>query len=192
MTTLINAGIFLIEIIFDLYIIILMLRLFLQKTGARYYNPVSQLIIKLTNPLVAPLQRIIPGYKGFDFAIIFLIFVFEIIEMIILVWLQFKVVPGFGGTLIVAVGMIGRKFMNLYFWAVIISVLMSWVEALQRSPVAEIVYLITEPIMRRVRRIVPSIAGFDLSPILVLILLQLISILVFNPIIAAGVRVALG
>ena len=191
MSTFANAGFFLIELVFDIYIIMLMLRLILQKVGASYHNPISQLVIRLTNALVVPLQRIIPGFKGFDFAIILLVLIFEIIEMILLMWLRYKVVPGFGGTVIVAIGMIGRKLMNLYFWAIIIWALTSWVVSLQRSPVAEIVYLITEPVMRRARRIIPTIAGFDLTPIPVLILLQLASMVVFNPIIQAGMRVAL-
>lgn len=191
MSTLASAGFFLIEVIFDIYIIMLILRLIMQKVGASYHNPVSQLIIRLTNALVLPLQRIIPGFKGFDFAIILLVFILEIIQMILLMWLRFDVVPGFGGTIIVAIGMIGRKVMNLYFWAIIIWALMSWAVSLQRSPAAEIVYLITEPVMRRARRIIPTIAGFDLTPIPVLIVLQLLSMLVFNPIIQAGMRVAL-
>ena len=191
MTAFTNAGFFLIEVIFDVYIIVLMLRLILQKVGASYHNPVSQLIIRLTDTLVAPLQRITPGFKGFDFAIILLVLVFEIIQMILLMWLRFDIVPGFGGTVVVAIGMIGRKLMNLYFWSIIIWALMSWIPNLQRSPTAEIVYLITDPIMRRVRRVIPTIAGFDLSPIFVLIVLQLISMLAFDPIITAGMRIAL-
>lgn len=191
MTALTNAGIFLMGLLFDLYIIILMLRLLLQKLGAKYYNPVSQMIIKMTNVVVSPLKRIIPGYRGFDFSIVFLLILFEMVEALLLLWLQYRVVPRFEGVLLIAFGALGNKLMNLYFYAIILRVVMSWVTTLQQSPVAEIVYLLTEPLMQRARRIIPLIAGLDLSPIPVLILLQLISILVFNPIIDVGMRFAL-
>ena len=87
--------------------------------------------------------------------------------------------------------MIGDKFVNLYFYAIIIRVIMSWVVALQHNPIAEIVYLITEPPMKLARRFIPSLGGFDFSPIALLILLQLISIYAFGLLIEVGMRLAL-
>ncbi len=191
MTTLTTAGIFLIGLLFDLYIILLMLRLLMQKLGASYSNPISQLLIKMTNIFVLPLRRIIPGYRGFDFSIVFLLILFELIAALLLLWIRYRVAPHFWGTLIIAIGALGDKFVNLYFYAIILRVVMSWVTSLQQSPIAEIVFLLTEPLMRSARRVIPPIAGFDLSPILLLIVLQLISILVFNPIISVGTRLAL-
>lgn len=191
MSSITNASIFLVELIFDAYIIILMLRLIMQKLGAHYYNPISQLIIKLTDLFVIPLRRVIPGFKGFDSAIMLLILLFEIIEMILITWFRFRIIPGFGGTLIVALGMIGVKVVNLYFYLIIMRVIMSWIISLQQGPVAEVIYLITEPLMSRARRFIPPIAGFDLSPIAVVILLQLISILALHPLIEVGMRIGL-
>ena len=191
MNTLVNIAIFLVGLIFDLYIIILMLRLLMQKLGASYLNPVSQLVIQLTNVLVTPLQRIIPGFKGFDLAIVLLMLGFAIIEALLLLWLKVRLVPEFWGLIVIAIGALGNKLMNLYFYAIIIRVVISWVTSLQRGPVAEIVFLITEPIMRPVRRIIPVIAGFDLSPIVLLVALQLISIYGFDRLILVGTRLAL-
>lgn len=190
MTAFTNAGIFLVGLLFDLYIIILILRLLMQKLGAHYRNPVSQLVIRLTNIFVSPLQRIIPGFKGFDLAIVLLLLVFVFIEALLLFWLRFRFVPHFWGLLVIAIGTLGNKFMNLYFYAILIRVIMSWVVSLQRSPVAEIIFLITEPVLKPARRIVPTMAGFDFSPILILILLQLISILAFGPLVGVGMRLA--
>lgn len=191
MTTLSNAGVFLVGLVFDIYIIILILRLLMQKRGASYYNPFSQLIIKLTNVFVTPMQKVLPGFKGFDVAIVFLILLFEVIETLLILWLRQGIVPGFWGTIIISVAMVGDKVVNLYFYAIIVRAIMSWVESSQRNPVAEIVFLITEPLMRPARRIIPTIAGFDLSPIPLLIALQLISIYGFGALANLGMRLAL-
>lgn len=190
MTTLSNAGMFLVDLVFDIYIIILIVRLLMQKLGASYHNPFSQLIIKLTNVFVTPMQKVLPGFKGFDFAIIFLILLFAVIETLLTIWLRFKVVPGLWGTIVISIGMIGNKFVNLYFYAIIVRAIMSWVVSLQQSPIAEVVFLITEPIMKPARRLIPTIAGFDLSPIPVLIALQLISAYGFGALINTGMKLA--
>ncbi|WP_423063220.1 YggT family protein [Candidiatus Paracoxiella cheracis] len=181
---------FLVDLVFDIYIIILIVRLLMQKLGASYHNPFSQLIIKLTNVFVTPMQKVLPGFKGFDFAIIFLILLFAVIETLLTIWLRFKVVPGLWGTIVISIGMIGNKFVNLYFYAIIVRAIMSWVVSLQQSPIAEVVFLITEPIMKPARRLIPTIAGFDLSPIPVLIALQLISAYGFGALINTGMKLA--
>jgi YggT family protein len=191
MNAFISAGIYLVGLVFDLYIIILLLRLLMQRLGASYYNPISQTIIKLTNVFVVPLRRILPGYHGFDFAIVFLLLVIALIETLLLIWLRTRIVPHFAGTLIIAIIALSEKTINLYFYAIIIRAFMSWVPSLQHNPVAEIVFLVTEPLLRSARRIVPMIAGLDFSPILVLVVLQLISILVIGPLMNMGMRLAL-
>lgn len=185
-----NAGIFLMGLIFDLYVIILMLRLLMQKMGANY-NPVSQLVIRLTNIFVRPLQRIILGFRGFNLAIVLLLMVFELIQVLLIFGFRFQVMPHWLGLFLIAIGSLGNKFMNLYFYAIIIRVIMSWSPFLQRSSVAEIIFLITEPLMRSVRRFIPIVAGFDFSHLFLLVFLQLISIIVFNPVIEIGTRWAL-
>lgn len=191
MTAFTNAGIFLVGLIFDLYIIILMLRLLMQKLGASYYNPISQVVIRLTNIFVSPLQRIIPGFKGFDLAIVLLLVLLEFIQVLLLLWLRAGWLPKFSGLVIIVIATLGNKFLNLYFYAIILRVVMSWIASLQHNPIAEIIFLITESLMRPMRRLIPSIAGFDFSPIVLLILLQLISILVFRPLIEFGTQLAL-
>ncbi|WP_040939878.1 YggT family protein [Coxiella burnetii] len=191
MTAFTNPGIFLVGLIFDLYIIILMLRLLIQKLGASYYNPISQVVIRLTNIFVSPLQRIIPGFKGFDLAIVLLLVLLEFIQVLLLLWLRAGWLPKFSGLVIIVIATLGNKFLNLYFYAIILRVVMSWIASLQHNPIAEIIFLITEPLMRPIRRLIPSIAGFDFSPIVLLILLQLISILVFRPLIEFGTQLAL-
>lgn len=132
-----------------------------------------------------------PKFKGFNLAILFLIIFFEFIQDFLLFWLRSRLIPHLGGLLLISIGALGNKFMSLYFYAIILRVVMSWIVSLQQSPVAEIIFLITEPMMRPIRRLIPTIVGFDLPILLLLILLPLISFLIFDPLINVGMRLAL-
>ena len=191
MITLTNVVLFLVGLIFDLYIIILMLYLLIQKLGVSDHNLVSQFIIRVTNLFVSPLKRVIPEFNGFDFAIVFLIIVFEFIQAFLLFWLRSRLIPHFGGLFLISISALGNKFMSLYFYAIILRVIMSWVVSLQQSPVAEIIFLITEPMIRFIRRLIPVIVGFDSTALLLLILFPLISFLIFDPLMNVGMRLAL-
>lgn len=150
----------------------------------------SQFVIKLTEPVVKPLRRIFPGLKGFDLAIVVAMLVLETIEVILLLWLKITVFPGVLGSIVIAIGELGNKAVNIYFFAIIIGVIMSWVPSLQHNPAAGIVNTITRPLLSLARRFIPLIAGIDLSPIPVLIILKLLTILLFNPIITQGYKLA--
>lgn len=191
MIALTNIVLFVVGLIFDLYIIILMLYFLIQKLGASYHNPIFQFVIRATNLFILPLQRIMPKFKGFNLAILFLIIFFEFIQDFLLFWLRSRLIPHLGGLLLISIGALGNKFMSLYFYAIILRVVMSWIVSLQQSPVAEIIFLITEPMMRPIRRLIPTIVGFDLPILLLLILLPLISFLIFDPLINVGMRLAL-
>jgi YggT family protein len=93
MSPVISAASLLIHILFDSYIVILLLRLMLQKLGANWYNPISQFIIQLTEKPLKPLRKFIPGVAGFDLSILLLAFVLQYIEIVLLWVLQFGPVP---------------------------------------------------------------------------------------------------
>ena len=182
--------VFIINFIFESYLYILLLRLLLQKMRAPFYNPLSQFIIKVTDPLVKPLQRMIPGVRGFDFAIVFLLVVLEIIALLLLIGLQFHTLPGALGGIIIVIAKLCHKVINVFFFAVIIGAIMSWFPTLQSGPVAEMVFLLSEPILKPVRRWMPLIGGIDLSPLVVILLLQLVSMAVISPLLKYGFQVA--
>lgn len=186
-----NFVLFLVGLIFDFYIIILMLHLLIQKLGANYHNLVSQFVIRVTSLFVSPMQRIIPEFNGFNLAIVFLIIVLEFMQAFLLFWLRYRLMPHFEGLLLISICALGNKFVSLYFYVIIFRVIMSWMVSLQQSPVAEIVFLITEPVMRPIRRLIPAIAGFDSPTLFLLILFPLISFLIFDPLMNIGTRLAL-
>ena len=178
-----NGGMYLVSVLFDLYIYVVLVRLILQYQGANYYNPISQFILKLTEPVIKPLKKFIPGFKGVDLSIV----VFAVVLVLVKVLLLFLIKVGFPnifGLLLFSLGDLLGKLVNIYFWAIIINAIMSWVPSLSSNPLSEVVALISEPVLRIPRRFIPPIGGFDLSPIAAIIILQLISIVLIAPILA--------
>ncbi len=175
-----NAATFLIETLFGLYILVVMLRFILQWVRADFYNPVSQFIVKATQPPLQPLRRLIPGTRGVDLASVVLMFVLQFLAL----WLTFRLVgasPGPVGLAVYAVAELLRLLVNVFFFAVIIQVIISWVNPGAYNPVTSLLHSLTEPLMAPARRLMPPIQGFDLSPIPVLIALQLVKFLLIAP-----------
>jgi len=180
----------LLSFIFETYLFVLLLRLLLQKLGANWGNPFSQLVVKLTEPVVKPLRRFIPGFKGFDLAIVVVVLVIQTIETLIILGIKVGTMPGIFGSFVISLGYIGNKFVSIYVWGVILSVVMSWVPALQHNPLASVISTIVDPVLDLGRRFIPRIAGLDLSPIPILLLLWIIRLLLFQSIIVYGFRLA--
>src|SRR5262249_16346374 len=135
---------------------------------------------------------IIPGYKGIDFAIIILAFVLEVIALSLIVWLRLDHLPRMDGTLLWALGTVLNQIIDILFYALIIRVILSWLGVTLQNPFYEIVYLLTEPLLKPIRRFVPLIANFDFSPIIVAIIVKFIGIVLIVPLIRIGQIIALG
>jgi len=180
-----NALTFLITVAFDLYLLIVMLRLILQIMRANYQNAIAQFVLKATRPVVAPLQRVFPTFKGVDLAIVFFIFALELIKVLLLVLVRGHF-PSLLGWFFVALGMGFEVFLDVYFYAILLRVLLGWINPLHLGSLSEILYVMTEPVLRYARGRIPLMGGFDLSPLFVLILIQVLSIVFAGPIIGVG------
>lgn len=190
MQALYTALSFLINLFFDLYILVLLLRLLFQKFGAHWFNPISQFVIRLTEPVLKPMRRFLPGFKGFDLAIIFLALALEMIEVWLLGLLQFRMWLHPLGVLIISIGNLCIKVVNIYIYAIIIGAIISWLPLLQNNPLAEIIRLLTNPILNPLRRRISPKSGFDFTPLIAIVILFLMNILIFNQIVSLGTRLA--
>ncbi|MCH9743494.1 MAG: YggT family protein [Gammaproteobacteria bacterium] len=188
MVTLVQILIFLIKIIFDVFIYILILRLLLQKLSASWNNPVTQMTIRLTRPLLRPIRKIIPGFKGFDFAILVLAFVVALLRLVIVWLLSYSMLPGVVGLILLSIITLIVKTLNLFIFAIIISAIISWFPKLQGGPLSQIAWLISEPCLKLPRRFIPVVGGFDLSPLVAIIVLYLISSLIIPPLMEWTIR----
>lgn len=170
------ALVFLINTLFGLYTAAVILRFLLQWRRADFYNPICQAIVKITNPLLLPLRRIIPGWRGLDFAAVVLAVILQLIN----VALVLVVVAGFPDFLDLAwwtVLKIVFLLVNLYFVTILVEAILSWTNASQRNPIAGLLWSINAPLLQPARKLIPPLGGLDLSPLVVLILLQAINIL---------------
>jgi YggT family protein len=175
-----NAGVFLVQTLFGLYILAIMLRFLLQWAQADFYNPLVQFLVKLTNPPLLPLRRYIPGYMGLDMAAVVLMLGLKLVELLLVFYLVNQS-SNLSGLLMLAFAELLGLFINVLFWAVIIQAILSWINPDPRHPAVSLLHQLTEPILRPARRLLPPISGLDLSPIVVLIALQLLKILLVSP-----------
>ena len=176
-----NAATFLIETLFGLYILIVMLRFLLQWTRADFYNPVSQFIVKATQPPLAPLRKIIPGFGGLDMAAVVFMFVLKLAELWLITGLL-GIAPHIGGLAMLSIAGLLGLLIKVFMFSILIQVIISWVNPGMYNPVVGLLHSINEPLLAPARRVIPPISGLDLSPIAVIIGLQLISMLAVAPI----------
>lgn len=186
-----QASIFLIDCLFDFYLFILLLRFILQYLRADYYNPLVQFIVKITNPVVLPLRRYIPGYWGLDMATVAVIVAVTFVKIAFLSWITLNHLPSFFGLVLWMLGDLTLLILKLLFYALLLNILISWINPYQQTPLSSIVAKLTEPLLQPFRRFIPPIAGFDVTPIPVMIVLQLMITLIANPLINVGLKLSL-
>jgi len=170
-----NAGLFLVKTLFELYLFVLMIRLILAYAQANYFNPIVSLIIKITQPLVAPLRRVIPNYRRIEISTVLLIIIFELIKLSLL-FLLTRGMPSLFMLLSFAFFEAVRLLLQTFFYAIILQALMSWFQP-GDTPATQILRQLSAPILNPLRQIIPPIGGFDITPIPALLLLQLLIIL---------------
>ncbi len=185
-----QAGIFLIEIIFGLYLLAVLLRFLLARVRADFYNPLSQFIVKVTNPAIKPLRRIIPGYYGVDWPSIILLFFVQAVEIILIALIASGRIPAPMGLLILTCAYLLKEIIYVYIFLILIQVVISWVNPGAYNPATVIMYQLSEPLLKHARRIFPPAGGFDFSSLVVLIGLQLLIILLVAPLMDLGLRLS--
>jgi len=171
-----NAFSYLVGTLIDLYITAVLLRLLLQWVRADFYNPVCQFLVKVTNPAIVPLRRVIPSIKKLDTASVLLVLVLESFG----VWIASQLSSSPMNIEQIAVFGVIKLIATLlltYFFLIIASVILSWVGGHTRHPVVPLVYQLTEPVLRPFRKVIPPIAGIDLSPLFALIAIRFLLLL---------------
>ncbi len=176
-----NPPVFLIDTLFGLYIVAIMLRFLLQWVRADFYNPLSQFLVKVTNPPLIPLRRILPGIGGVDLASIALMFILTAIKLILIFMLRGFSVPILS-LLILTLADLVELFLMVFLVAIIIQVILSWVAPHQHNPISLLLRQLTEPLLKPIRRLIPSLGGLDFSPLIALILIQLSMMIIVPPI----------
>ena len=177
---------YLVQTFLSLYLIAMLLRFILQVVRADFYNPICQFLVKVTNPVLVPLRRIIPGVGGIDVSSLLLALVLHALGIQAILALN-GIVPIILWSILGVVGLL----VNIYFFALLAMIILSWVAPASQNPAIHLLFQITEPVMAPFRKLLPSTGGLDFSPILVFILINVIQIVLRHMATAVGLHPAL-
>lgn len=169
-----NAIGFILGILFNLYATVVAVRFVMQVVRADYYNPLAEAVVKLTDPLLIPLRRVIPSIKRYDTASLVLVFAVLLLKLLVFKYLGLGGVPAIGVAISVApvpvtnlvlLGLLDviYHFFNVFIYALIINAVLSWIPSAGGNPVQAMVASISEPVTRPLRRLIPPMGGIDLT-----------------------------
>lgn len=171
---------FLIRILSHLYLLLFLLRFIMHWIRADFYNPLAQFVVRATNLLVVPARRVIPATATIDLPTLAVLVIIEAIAT----WLLLSVasVPWTWGVFASYVLFrLVNLALSLYTWTILVYVILSWVGPSGYHPLTMMLSELNQPILGRIRRILPPISGLDLSPLLAVILIQAISVAIPLP-----------
>jgi len=173
-----DPGLFLVRTLFELVIFLLVTRYFLQVFRANFFNPVTQAIVRISDPVLGPLRRILPRAGRHDIASLVAAFVFLVLMVLALGYM--RGVSFSATTLVLSVLYLGFVTVtNLFFWTILLRALASWLGP-NRSPGVAFLEDLTDPILRPVQQMLPPLGGIDLSPLAVLLAIQVLQMFVGN------------
>ena len=181
MSYIIRALVTLLQFAFSLYLFLLMLRFLFQLVRADFYNPLSQAIVKLTNPPLKLLRRFIPGYAGVDWPCVVLLILVQGLEILLLSLLYTGHPPNIAALLVLSLADLLQLCAYLYIFFILIIVVISWVNPGAYNSITVLLYQVTDPLLRRARRLLPDLGGLDFSPMLVMLVIYLFLSLVVAP-----------
>jgi len=167
---------FLVKTLIELYVLVLLLRIWMQWSRCDFYNPLAQFVVKITQPIIGPLRRVVPAIGPIDSASLLLAFILTTLKYPLLVAINNG---GFSlslSLLLIGVLSLLKAAGNLVFWVILLRSIMSWVSQ-GRSPVDYVLYQLTEPLMSPIRRWLPAMGGIDFSAMIVILILYVLNYL---------------
>ena len=175
-----NALSFTIETLIGLYLIAVILRFLFQLLRIDFRNPIVQMIVTITNPPIIFLRKFIPGLYGIDLASLLLIVIIGMAKLALLLFVAGYSIK-WSGVLVLSLADSLNAVIWVFLIAVLIRIILSWIAPRSYHPAVRILDGLSEPILAPFRRLLPSMGGLDLSPILTLLALRLVQQLVVSP-----------
>ena len=168
---------FIISTVFSLYVLVLMLRFLLGWARADFYNPVSQFLVKVTNPILVPLRRVIPPLGGIDIASVVAMLAVQMLAIALILLLRGGGI-GAQALIFISLAELTDLAFKVFIYGIVIQALLSWINPGTYNPAVNLLHALTEPVLRPVRRLLPPISGMDLSPLLAILALEVLRRLV--------------
>lgn len=169
------ALLYIVKALTSLFLLLYLLRLWLPLVQADFRNPIAQGVMRLTSPLIIPARRFIPSMGRLDTAVVIVTYAIQYLVVLILL----LIMQSMASPLVIAVTSLLNLCilsLNLFFYAILIKIILSWVAPHTYNPVSAIASSMAEPVLRPFRRLLPSIGGMDLSPILAIVILKAVEI----------------
>ena len=186
MTYLIQAILTIVQFIIGIYLMLVLLRFLFQLVRADFYNPISQAIVTATNPPLRILRKFVPGFAGVDWPSIILMFSIQAVEICLITLLLTGHMPSLPALFVLCLAHLLQLTAYVYMFFIFITVIISWINPGAYNPLTVLIYQITDPLMRKVRRRIPTTAGLDWSPMVVLLGIYLFLSLVVTPLMDLG------
>ena len=176
-----QPAIFLVQVLFGLYATLVVLRFLLQLVRADFYNPLSQFIVRATKPILNPLRRIIPSLGGMDTASLVLAWFVLAVQQLVVLMISGSGLQPIAAALL-AIPELISLVINIFLFAILIQVIISWINPGSYNPAIALIHSLTEPVLSPVRRRMPEMGGLDLSPLVVMLGLVVLEMLLIPPI----------
>ena len=172
-----EALAFLVDTLFSLLFFVFLMRLLLQRVRADFRNPLGQAILQITNPLILPLRRVLPPIRRIDTASVVAVLIVSVLRVAASSWAHGHGMLAPVDLLIVSALELLRGVLYVYFWSLLLYAVLSWIAPGARTPAGSILISICEPLLRPLRRLIPPLAGLDLSALIAMIAIQFVLLL---------------
>jgi len=171
MTSITQALVLIVETIASVYLLFVILRFLLQLVRADFYNPLSQGIVKITNPVLMPLRKVVPGFFGIDLACVILALIVQVVTSEILSLIVIKALINplplfFWGIM----GLV-MYTLNIYLVALFVMVIASFIAPMSSHPALMLIRQLTQPLLTPVQRIIPPMGGLDFSVMAIILVI---------------------
>lgn len=177
---------FIVTIVFDLMIFVVVFHFLLELISPYSHHPLKQFLLRYTQPLLDPIHKIFPTYKNVDLGLLFLLFILENIKLFLLFLLAWQF-PNLALLFVWSIFLIVNTFINFYFFAVLFRLLLSWIIPIYSNhPASQILFILTEPVLRPIRQRFSPIRGLDWTPLVVIVGLKILSMLINYALILLG------
>lgn len=176
-----TAIAFIVNTLAQLYLFVLLLRLLLPLFGTDFRNPIVQAILRLTSPVVVPLRRIVPPIGRIDTATVLVAFIVQYVTIVVLLMIMgLSDRASLTEIAVTTVVNLVLLTLNLFIFAILIRVVLSWISPGGYNPIVALINSITNPVLRPFQRLLPPMGGLDLSPLFAMIALTALRIVIMG------------
>jgi YggT family protein len=175
-----DAGTLVVATLFGIVLFVVVMRVLLQLVRANFYNPICQALYKITNPVLMPLQKLIPTWKHLNLAGVLLAYALAVLWVLVTLAMHGQSIGPLAALIAGLARLIQFVFQTL-FWIALVRVILSWFQPSFDNPAVPLLFKISDLVLEPFRRVIPTLGGFDLSPIFALLALRIGEILIAGP-----------